>query len=121
VFAEILKGIITHHRGDTLSTPIRIYSDNHLDRTPYILQENDTLYLGIMEPNQKFEDAIIKKVFKSDSRRDDFGNILFTLKSIDTEKLLPGNYYYTLKLKSEDTNGEETIQTLISPTLFWIE
>jgi hypothetical protein len=120
VFAEILKGIITHHRGDTLSTPIYIYSDNHLDRTPYTLKETDVLYLGIMEPNQKFEDAIVRKTLKSDCEKDTLGNPILKLDPIDTVKLSSGNYYYSLKLKSIDTDGTAVVKTLISPTIFWL-
>lgn len=118
MYGEILNGKITHYRGDTLSTPIYIYEGDRLSSTPYHLTENDKLYLGIMEPNQAFEDAIIKKVYTKDSPKDENGNILFELESSDTEFVLPGTYYYCVKL-FRDVEDEEII-TIIKPSLFWL-
>lgn len=119
MYAEILNGKITHYRGDTLTTPIRIFEGDRLCPTQYILNENDVLYLGIMEPGQAFEDAVIKKVFTSDSEKDVDGNVILHLKSTDTEFVAPGTYYYTLKLKQvQDDNIMVT--TILKPTLFWL-
>ena len=117
MYAEILNGQITHYRGDTLSTPIKIFEGDKLSPIPYYLSENDTLYLGIMEPGQAFEDAIVKKVYTKDSSKDNEGNILFELKTTDTEYLLPGKYYYTVKLKKQSEDNI-IIETILKPTLF---
>ena len=119
MYAEILNGKITHYRGDTLTTPIKIFEGDRLCPTQYTLSENDVLYLGIMEPGQAFEDAIIKKVFTSNSEKDINGNVILHLRSIDTEFVAPGTYYYTVKLK-QLINNEEVISTILKPTLFWL-
>lgn len=119
MYAEILNGKITHYRGDTLTTPIRIFEGDKLYSTPYKLAETDVLYLGIMAPEEAFEDAIIKKVFTSDSEKDVDGNVILHLKSTDTEFVAPGTYYYTLKLK-QFVNDKEVISTILKPTLFWL-
>lgn len=119
MYAEILNGKITHYRGDTLTTPIRIFEGDRLCPTQYTLNENDVLYLGIMEPGQAFEDAVIKKVFTSDSEKDVDRNVILHLKSTDTEFVSPGTYYYSLKIK-QVVDDRLVIKTIIYPTLFWL-
>lgn len=119
MYAEILNGKITHYRGDTLSTPIKIYEGDRLCPTQYTLNENDVLYLGIMEPGQAFEDAIIKKTFNSCSQKDDNGNVILNLNSEDTEFVAPGTYYYSLKIK-QVIDDRLVVKTIIYPTLFWL-
>ena len=119
MYAEILNGKITHYRGDTLIASIKIFEGDRLCPTPYIMTGTDTLYLGIMAPGEAFEDAVIKKVFTSDSEKDVDGNVILHLKSTDTEFVAPGTYYYTLKLKQvQDDNI--IITTILKPTLFWL-
>lgn len=117
MYAEVLKGQITHYRGDTLSVPIKLYEGDRLAPTDYHLTENDTLYLGIMEPNQAFEDAVIKKVYTHESVKDTQGNILLQLKSTDTEYVAPGKYYYTLKLRRV-VDDATIVETVLKPTIF---
>jgi hypothetical protein len=120
MFAEVLNGKITHYRGDTLSTPIRIFTGSKLYPVSYTLKPTDKLYFGVMEPNQSFENAILKKVFDYESSKDSEGNTLLLLKSTDTEKMLVGKYYYMIKLKTVDKYNQEAIETLVTPTLFWL-
>lgn len=117
MFAKVMNGIINHYRGDTLSTPIYIYQDNVLTATPYYIGKGDTLFFCITEPKQAFEDAIVKKVFDENSEKDAHGNIILNLKSTDTEYLLPGKYYYSIRLKHEQGNSCE-IKTILPPTIF---
>jgi hypothetical protein len=74
-----------------------------------------------MEPNQAFEDAVLKKVFDFTSPQDNEGNTLLMLTPNDTEKLLVGKYYYMIKLRSIDNFGQEMVKTIVRPTLFWLE
>lgn len=113
MFAKIDNGIITLNRGDTLYTPIEINSNTVVNPVQYTLQDNDTLYFALMEPNQSFENALIKKVYNSSSETDDKGNVLLKLETSDTECLHTGKYYYTVKLK----HGNR-LTTLINMTIF---
>ena len=113
MFATIENGIITISRGDSFYAPICINSNTKLNPVQYTLQENDTLYFAIVEPNQSFENAIIKKVYDASSERDAKGNTLLKIETQDTEYLSAGKYYYTLKLKSGNR-----LTTLIQQTLF---
>lgn len=104
--------IITLHRGDTFSCPIIIYVGNKIQSLVYNITDGDTLYVGIMEANQKFEDAIIKKVYtKEDANH--FGDVTLKLESDDTICLLPGTYYYQVKLESNGNSDSPTISTVI--------
>lgn len=113
MFATIENGIITLDRGDTLYTPIKINAGTKMNPVPYTLTENDTLYFALLEPNQSFENAIVKKVYNSTSEKDECGNTLLKLETEDTECLSAGKYYYTVKLRSGNK-----LTTLIQLTIF---
>lgn len=115
------NGIITLMRGDSFTTPIHINIGTQLSPVYYNLGPTDRLYFGLMEPNQAFEDAVLKKVFDFTSPQDSDGNTLLMLKPTDTEKLLIGQYYYMIKLRSRDSFGQEVVKTIVPPTLFWLE
>ena len=115
------NGIIRLMRGDSFSTPIQINLGTKLNPNYYHLKAGDKLYFGLMEPNQAFEDAVVKKAFDFTSDKDINGDILLTLKPTDTEKLLVGQYYYSIKLRVIDTFGNEIVKTIVKPTLFWLE
>lgn len=115
------NGIITLMRGDSFTTPIHINIGTKLSPRYYTLSNTDRLYFGLMEPNQAFEDAVLKKVYDFTSPQDGDGNTLLMLKPTDTEKLLVGKYYYMIKLRSIDAFGQEMVKTIVPPTLFWLE
>ena len=74
-----------------------------------------------MEPNQPFETAIVRKKF-TNKDLDDNGNVKVRFWPEDTQLLLPGKYYYQVKLKSIDREtGKEDIETIVDKTLFYIK
>ena len=115
------NGIIYLERGDSFSTPIYINIGTKLDPKYYTLNKTDRLYFGLMEPNQPFEDAVLKKVLSYADDTDDKGNTLLQLDPQDTLGLLCGKYYYSVKLRQIDECGKETVTTVIQPTQFWIQ
>lgn len=83
------------HRGDTFSIDCIIYSGNNLNRELYNLNDGDEIYFALLEPNQCWENAILKKnSIDADSK------IKFDPK--DTMCLIPGLYYYQVKLRNKD-------------------
>lgn len=109
------EGIIQLVRGDTLSLVLFINQGNELVPMRYRLTENDTVYFALMEIGQTFENAIMKKVFNSESPTTDDGDLIITLLPQDTENLLAGQYYYTIKLRQyEESTDMCTVQTLIT-------
>jgi len=96
--------IITITRGDTAATELVINLGTMLDPLVYDLGTEDKVFLGVCEPNMRFEQAIIKKVF---TYKDfDYANhcVRIRFNSIDTEFLLPGTYYYSIKLYRPSTD-----------------
>ena len=113
------NNIITINRGDTFIYSFYITLGSSIDSEIYTLQEGDRLYLGVCAPNQPFECAIIKKVFNPSNMESD-GTIEIVFEAIDTLHLLPGNYYYSIKLSQYINETEEKITTIIPRTKFVI-
>lgn len=119
-FIQSNSSIITHHRGDTLYTPIFINMGSYTRPVRYSLQPGDVLYFGLMEPNTFFEYSILKKHFDCMSPKNVMGDTLLILDPKDTEFLIPGTYYYEVKLQQHDEFGREYVSTIIPKTLFYI-
>ena len=102
-------GNIQHHRGDTLKQPFKIKNGEGLDYQDYSPNLTDKIYWALMEPNQPWEQAIVKKEVKAD-------NLILSLEPKDTVCLLPGIYYYQFKIKL--SNGD--VFTLTPKTSFYI-
>ena len=120
---NMAKNIIKMNRGDTYEFNLTI-DDEGSENGKYILQGNDAVYFGLMEPNSAFEQSLVKKVYTEEDRDKD-GNIFITIEPEDTEHLLPGVYYYSVKLEVDHENGEtyESIHkviTVINKTKFII-
>ena len=120
---NMAKNIIKMNRGDTYEFNLTI-DDEGSENGKYILQGNDTVYFGLMEPNSAFEQSLVKKIYTEEDRDKD-GNIFITIEPEDTEHLLPGVYYYSVKLEVDHENGEtcESIHkviTVINKTKFII-
>ena len=121
MFTIANNGIVTVNRGDSFELPIDLaYGDPMLPRK-YTLKLDDTLYIGIMEPNQPFETAIVRKTFTYEDL-DDRGNIRVRFWPEDTACLLPGKYYYQVKLQTTDMLTErKDVETVVDKTLFYIQ
>lgn len=114
-------GIIRMSRGDSVEFPVTIYDGTSLNRIKYDLAPEDELYFGLMEPNMRFEDALIRK--KCDYRyTNEEGDIIIYLDPQDTEYLLPGLYYYQIKVRLYDPyRSDYVVNTILPKTQFWIE
>lgn len=104
-----LNNIITMTRGDTLEVAFAKEALN--EYANYELQGEDTLFFGLMDPNHPFEEALIRKRFD----RFDLKNIsefVLTFEPEETLDLLPGKYFYALKLWLNHPEVNETTQRL---------
>ena len=110
------NGIITVNRGDTFTLNVFVNVGTKLFPVQYVLQEGDNLYFALCEPNQPFEDALIRKVF-THTDVDEKGNVVMKFDSEMAEFLLPGTYYYTIKLVKA---SDESVTTIITKTKFVI-
>ena len=118
------NGIITLTHGDYATVPLFINANkgNRYEPVRYILQddvnERDKIYFAIMTPNTPFTKAEIRKIYtRADINA--FGDVVITLNPEDTENLLPGLYYYEVKL-SIQKNNKEYIETIIGRRKFYL-
>lgn len=66
----INNNIITINRGDTFIFPLYINNGSNISPNNLELTDKMTLYVGVMEPNQPFENAIIKKRYVKDDEKE---------------------------------------------------
>lgn len=115
------EGIITVNRGDSFEVPMFLNAGNSIDRVGYNLTERDAVYLGVMEPNQPFEFALIRKKYTIDDI-DSRGNLIIRFKPSDTACLLPGKYYYQIKLETYRSDIDDyDVETVVDKRLFYIQ
>lgn len=112
-------GIIKMFRGDSFSVVPFINNSTEMIDDKYEITANDTIYFGLMECNQRFEDAILKKVYTI-ADVDANGNITIKINPSDTVDLLPGKYFYSIKLKHDNQDESFDVYTLMQETEFWI-
>lgn len=116
------NGIITLHRGDTFTVPVSINLGTGCYPEYYDLKKGDMLFFAVLEPGQKWENARIKKTITPDNVIAN-SDPLIHFYSEDTEYLVPGNYYYEVKLYRCAQNcldGFEHVDTIIPRTKFII-
>jgi hypothetical protein len=115
------NNIIRMNRGDTFSFDFTI-SDENSPEGRYILKNDDVLYLGLMDPHQPFENALVKKRYTKDDC-DEMGNLIIKFLPEDTLDLVPGVYYYSIKLHKITDDEEDYVDevvTIINKTKFII-
>ena len=112
------NGFITVHRGDTFSVPLFLNIGTHSFPVRYILSDHpeDTLYIGVMSFNETFDNASIRKKYDAKSTVNEYKDIIVSFSSEDTLSLMPGKYYYEIKLK----HGKENVETVVPRTEFFI-
>ena len=116
MFCECDVNCFMLSRGDTFRFPITINCGTKLEPEIYELKQNDTLYIAILEPGQSFENAIIRQTLTMKNADEETGAITFILKSSDTEYMLTGKYFITIKLEQEDG----TVTTVLPMKEFWL-
>ena len=102
------NGIVTVTRGDSFSLKVFMNLRSNSFPAPYELQEGDIVYFGLTEPNQPFEHALIRKTATRDDLESEF-IVVFNFSPEMTEYIMPGNYYYTIKLKKAEDDSVITI------------
>lgn len=105
--------VLSMVRGDSASFPFKFTEGKFPNETPLIVGSNDIIFFGLMDPNQNFEHALLKKEYSSKDFDSD-GNFILSLDPDDTIELMEGTYFYSIKLLTEDAN----IKTLVQNTRF---
>lgn len=120
LYIEKKNRVITMTRGDYYSFDVIIRSEDPWSDFVYVLSPGDILFFGLMEPNQPFEKAILKKQFGYDDYDVEGGTLKVVLSPEDTIELVPGTYYYQIKVLYEDEIGNTHIDTIVQKTKFII-
>ena len=122
------NGFITITRGDSFKSPLFINEGTSYCPVRWSITQHPKakVYLGIMEYGQPFEEALIRRYYQYTGKNNplndfndnvnEFGDIVVKLRSQDTEYLLPGKYYYEVKVD----RGDGRIDTVIPKTEFFI-
>lgn len=108
------NNLITITRGDSASFDILLNIGSTVNPIIHEMKDNDKLYFGVTEPHKPFELGLIRKVLTKADCLNDY--VIIKLKPEDTEFILPGNYYYSLKLLTEDEN----VYTIIDKRKFTV-
>lgn len=115
------NNILSMPRGDNFDFDLTI-NDSSSENGIYILKDDDVVYFGLMDYGQPFEEALVKKRYTKEDC-DELGNLTIMLEPSDTIDLLPGEYYYSVKLHRISNTAEETVDkvyTVIKKTKFII-
>lgn len=113
MFVQIEDNYLKMNRGDSYFFPLIINEGTKLCFKQYQLRQFDKIYVGIMEPNQSFENALIRKVITITSPCNEYGHPLVILEPKDTEYVLTGKYFIEAKLVQKE--GNNNIVTTILP------
>lgn len=113
------NNVITLTRGDSGIARIFINAGTKLEPLKYVLQETDVLYFGVMECNSNFEHGLIKKLYYSKDL-DDKNNLYVYFLPEDTLNIVPGKYYYEVKLKRKLGSSDFLVDTVVDKTEFWV-
>ena len=119
MFLMIEDNYLKMNRGDSYTLPLVINEGTKLCFKQYQLRQFDKIYVGIMEYNQAFEDALIRKVLTITSPTNKYGHPLFKLTPEDTEYLLTGKYFIEIKLVQKE-NDEDIVTTILPLREFFI-
>lgn len=128
------NGFITITRGDSFQAPLFINQGTITVpvRWELKLHPEAKVYFGVTEYNQPFERALIRRYYQYKGKNqqtgkdnplnefgdiiNEYGDIVVTIRSQDTEYLLPGKYYYEVKVDF----GDGRVDTAIPKTEFFI-
>lgn len=137
------NGIITVNRGDNFSVPLFINQGTEFEPIRYRLTGDDEVYLGIFSSDANylldttgtkvfvedeityigipeidiyFENALVRKTLTVSDLNVN-GDVVIKFVNTDTKFLLPGNYYYQIRVKITK-DSEEYINTIVKKTPF---
>lgn len=101
--------------------PLVLNIGNKLEPRRFELDDYSFVYFAVMEPNQPFETALIRQKYTKDDVNGN-GDVVIKFKPQDTQCVLPGKYYYQVKLQicNPDDMSDYEVHTVIDKTLFYV-
>lgn len=113
--------IINMTRGDSFEVALFLNQGTEADPLRYTLSDKDEVYFGVMECNQRFEDALIRKKFTHQDLNEN-GDVVVSFQHEDTVNVFPDMYYYEVKLrKFNEVSNTYEVHTVVQKTKFFIE
>lgn len=111
------NSVVSMNIGDTFEYPILINVGGKTQIERYTVGAGDTLYISLCEPNQPFELGLIRRVYNSTNwAKNAEGDVIWKLSPEDTMHLVPGRYYYEIRIKL--SNGK--IAVIRPRTMFYL-
>jgi hypothetical protein len=108
-------------RGDSFEIPLFLNQGTATSPLRYILSDKDEVYFGVMECNQPFENALIRKKFTHEDLNKN-GDVVVSFRHEDTVNVIPDMYYYEIKLRSFNAiKNTYEVHTVVQKTKFFIE
>lgn len=107
---SISNNIITINRGDTAELNYKINRGTPANPQWYELENSDKLVFILTEPNKSFDKALLRKVYSAEDKEED-GTINIKFRPNDTYYLLPGTYYYEIKLCINESPTQELLDS----------
>ena len=117
MLTKYINGTIYVVRGDSGEFVVPLNIGTNLF-PKYLNSDNFIIYFGVMEPNQPFENAIIRQKYDSTSVKDN--TVTIKLRPDDTRCLLPGKYYYQIKIEDIHSDSTSDVYTVVDKTQFFI-
>lgn len=117
------NGIITITRGDYIEFPLFINqggSQIYPIRYSLLKDPSTTITFAVMMPNQRFENAIIKKTYTAGSYHTNQNDLMIVFKPEDTINLRPGKYFYSIRINMKQ-HGHYCQKTLVPERMFVIK
>lgn len=115
------NSIINVTRGDSFELPLFLNKGTNVNPMRYELNDMDEVYFAVMEYNQPFETALIRKKFTSKDLNEN-GDVMVRFYHEDTAQVLPDMYYYEVKLRKFDEKTHRyEVHTVVPKTKFFIE
>lgn len=94
-----LSGNIKINKGDVFKVPLFIdCSDDIFTSIRLPFKEGDEIYFYIIEPNTSLRLPLLKQTYTKDDINEN-GDIVLNFTEKDTDWIIPGVYYYEIKLK----------------------
>lgn len=118
------NGIISLNRGDSFEFPLFMNQGNKLYPIRYSLLKDVNLanvYFSITLPGQEFQNGLIRKAYSSRSPHNENGDIIINLTPQETMCLMPGKYFYSIKIVYNDRNMEQKIATIVPERIFIVK
>ena len=117
MFELSINNIITISRGDSFECPLFLNIGTDCCPLRYVLKDEEYIYFAIERPNECFENAVVKKEFTS-ADFNEHDDVEVSIKSEDTRRLCPGTYYYEIKARLKDEEGNYFVNTVVEKTRF---